>query len=142
MVLLDDKDFDTAAYTAGGPHFGNPPLSFHGNPLLLCRCSEVNFWRGGLSFPLGKSERMQIEENFEALESLFVELDPLEDRFAGVLLEVYRNGGRYVLQPVARATGSRLLSPSSEDRGRDSAVLDGELGRLLGGEGLHKVCSW
>jgi hypothetical protein len=36
---------------------------------------------------------MQIGENFEALESLFVELDPLEDRFAGVLLEVHRNGG-------------------------------------------------
>jgi hypothetical protein len=76
---------------------------------------------------------MQIEENFEALSSLFVELDPLEDRFAGVRLEVHRNGGRYVLLPAARATGSRLLSSSSEDR---------ELGRLLGGEGLHKVCSW
>ena len=85
---------------------------------------------------------MQIGENFEALEILFVELDPLEDRFAGVLLEVHRNGGRYVLLPVARGTGSRLLSFSSEDRGRDSAVLDGELGRLLGGEGLYQVCSW
>ena len=85
---------------------------------------------------------MQIEENFEALESLFVELDPLEDRFTGVLLEVHRNGGRYVLLPVPRATGSRLLSSSSENRGLVSAVFDGELDRLIGGQGLHKVCSW
>ncbi len=30
-------------------------------------------------------------QDFELLESLFVELDPLEDGFAGVILEVHRH---------------------------------------------------
>jgi hypothetical protein len=44
---------------------------------------------------------MNIGEDFELLESLFVELDPLEDGFGGVLLEVHRQGDRYVLVEVA-----------------------------------------
>ncbi len=85
---------------------------------------------------------MQVGKDLKALDSLFVELDPLEEGFAGVLLEVHRRGGRYVLQEAAPATGNRLLSSSSENRGLVSAVFDGELGRLPGGQGLHKVCSW
>jgi hypothetical protein len=85
---------------------------------------------------------MQIREDFELLEFLFIELDPLEDGFAGVLLEIYRHEDRYVLLVVAAATGNRLLRFSSEDRGLLSAVLAGELGGLLGGEGPHKSRSW
>ena len=85
---------------------------------------------------------MQIREDFELLESLFVELDPLEDGFVGVLLEIYRYGDRYVLLEVAPATGNRLLKFSSKDRGLVSAVLAGELGGPLGGEGLLKSRSW
>ncbi len=59
---------------------------------------------------------MQIEENFEALESLFVELDPLEDGFVGVLLEIYRHGDRYVLLEMASSTGNQLLRFSSNYR--------------------------
>jgi hypothetical protein len=44
---------------------------------------------------------MNISEDFELLESLFVELDPLEDGFGGVLLEVHHHGDRYVLLEVA-----------------------------------------
>ena len=51
-------------------------------------------------------------QDFELLESLFVELDPLEDGFVGVLLEVYRLGDWYVLLETAPATGNRLLSQS------------------------------
>ena len=72
-------------------------------------------------------------KNVEALESLFVELGLVEDGFAGVLLEAHRHRGRYLLQEVAPATGSRLLRSSLEDRGLVSALLDGKLGRLLGG---------
>jgi hypothetical protein len=104
------------------------------------------FWGEFLAWwfilPSRKERGMQIGKNSGALESLFVELDPLEDGFARVLLEVHRNEGRYVLQEVAHATGSRLLRSSSEDRGLVSTVLNGELGRLLAGEGPHKVCSW
>ena len=85
---------------------------------------------------------MQIGEDFELLESLYVELDPLEDGFEGVLLEVHRRGERYVLLEVAPATGNRLLKFSSKDRELVSAVLDGELGGLLGGEGPLKSRSW
>ncbi len=40
---------------------------------------------------------MKLEEDIELLESLFVELDPLEDGFAGVLVEIHRCRDRYVL---------------------------------------------
>jgi hypothetical protein len=76
---------------------------------------------------------MQIREDFKLLESLFVELDLLEDGFTGVLLEIYRDGDRYVLLKAAPATGNRLLKFSSKDKGPISAVLTGELGGLLGG---------
>ncbi len=86
---------------------------------------------------------MKIGEDLELLESLFVELDPLEDGFAGVLLEVYRQGDRYVLLEVAPATGKRLLRFSSKDGGLGlAAVLAGELGGLLGCEGPFKGQSW
>lgn len=85
---------------------------------------------------------MRIREDFELLEALLVELDPLEDGFSGVLLEVYRREDRYVLLEMALATGNRLLRFSSKDRGLVSAVLAGELGGLPGGEGLLKGRSW
>lgn len=59
---------------------------------------------------------MEVREDFELLESLFVELDPLEDGFGGVLLEVHRHGDRYVLLEVALSTGNQLLRFSSKDR--------------------------
>lgn len=63
-----------------------------------------------------------------------MELDPLEDAFEGMLLEIYRHEDRYVLLEVATTTGNRLLKFSSKDKGLVSAVLTGELGGLLGGE--------
>ncbi len=71
---------------------------------------------------------MKLEEHFELLESLFVELDPLEDGFSGVLLEVQRQGNWYVLLEVAPSTGNRLLMVSSEDRALVYAVFARELG--------------
>jgi hypothetical protein len=59
---------------------------------------------------------MNLSEDFELLESLFVELDPLEDAFGGVLLEIHRHGDRYVLLEVAPSTGNQLLRFSSKDR--------------------------
>jgi hypothetical protein len=59
---------------------------------------------------------MNLSEDYELLESLFVELDPLADGFAGVILEVHRHGDRYVLLETAPATGNHLLRFSSKDR--------------------------
>jgi hypothetical protein len=74
---------------------------------------------------------MDLKEDFELLESLFVELDPLADGFAGVLLEIHRHGDRYVLLEMAPATGNRLLKFSSKDKDLVYATLARELGGLL-----------
>ena len=71
---------------------------------------------------------MEVKEDFELLESLFVELDPLTDGFAGVLLEVHRRGDRYVLIEIAPTTGNRLLRFSSRDRELVYATFTQELG--------------
>jgi hypothetical protein len=67
-------------------------------------------------------------EYTELLESLFVELDPLEDGFAGVLLEIHRHGDRYVLLETAPMTGNQLLRFSSRDRELIYAAFTQELG--------------
>ena len=74
---------------------------------------------------------MNISEDFELLESLFVELDPLEDGFGGVLLEVHRHGNRYVLLEVAPSTGNQLLRFSSKDKGLVYTALARELDTSL-----------
>ena len=82
---------------------------------------------------------MQISEDFKLLESLFVELDPLEDGFVEMLLEIYRYRERYFLLETAPITGNRLLEFSSKDKGLVYAALAEELDGLLGGEG-HLKC--
>jgi hypothetical protein len=74
---------------------------------------------------------MQIREDFELLESLFLELDPLGDGFRGVLLEIHRQGDRYVLLEVALATGNQLLRFSSKDRELVYAAFARELGSAI-----------
>lgn len=74
---------------------------------------------------------MELGEDIELLESLFVELDPLEDGFAGVLLEIHRCGDRYVLLEVAPATGNRLLRFSSKDKELVYTAFTQELGSAL-----------
>jgi hypothetical protein len=73
---------------------------------------------------------MKPTEDIELLELLFVEMDPLADGFAGMLLEVHRQGDRHVLLQTAPATGNRLLRFSSKDRELVYAVFARELGRL------------
>ena len=69
---------------------------------------------------------MELKEDFELLESLFVELDPLVA--TGVLLEVHRKGDRYVLMEIAPATGNHLLRFASKDKHLVYAALADELG--------------
>ncbi len=71
---------------------------------------------------------MEFGEEFELLESLFVELDPLVG--IGVLLEIHRYGDRYVLLEIAPVTGNRLLRFSSKDRELVYAAFTHELGVL------------
>jgi sporulation-control protein spo0M len=76
---------------------------------------------------------MNLSEDFELLESLFLELDPLEDGFRGVLLEIYRHGNRYVLLEMASSTGNQLLRFSSKDRELVYAAFDRERGGAISG---------
>ncbi len=69
---------------------------------------------------------MNLSEEYELLESLFVELHPLVA--TGVLLEVHREGDRYVLLETALATGNRLLRFSSQNRELVYAAFAEELG--------------
>lgn len=69
---------------------------------------------------------MELEEDFELLESLFVELDPLVA--TGVLLEIHRQGDRYVLLETAPLTGNRLLKLSSKNRELIYTAFAKELG--------------
>jgi hypothetical protein len=75
---------------------------------------------------------MKLGEDFELLESLFVELDPLEDGFGGVLVEIQRRRDDYVLLATASATGNRLFRFSSKDRELVYAALARELGAFSG----------
>jgi len=61
-----------------------------------------------------------------------VELDPLAAGFAGVLVEVYPQGDRYVLLKTAPTTGTRLLRFSSKDRELVYAALNRELSAPTG----------
>lgn len=71
---------------------------------------------------------INLREDFELLETLLVELDLLEEGFAGVLVEVYHRRDRYVLLETTPATGHRLLRFSSKDREAVYAALARELG--------------
>ena len=66
-------------------------------------------------------------EEYELLESLFVELDPLVG--AGVLVEVCRRGDHYMLLETAVTTGNQLLMFRSKDPRLVYTILDRELGR-------------
>jgi hypothetical protein len=54
---------------------------------------------------------MNLSEDFELLESLFLELDPLENGFGGVLLEIHRNGRRW--RSSARPARRRWVGASA-----------------------------
>jgi hypothetical protein len=70
---------------------------------------------------------MEPGQDFELLESLFVELNPLTDGFVEVLVEVYPREDRHVLLETAPATANRLLVFSSKDRELVYVVLNREL---------------
>jgi hypothetical protein len=84
-----------------------------------------------LILPCRKEPGTQIREDFEFLESLFVGLDPLEDSFGEVLLEIHRRGDEYVLLEMAPTTGERLLRFSSKYRELVYAALAQELSASL-----------
>ena len=71
---------------------------------------------------------MKLQKEFELLESPLVEMDPLTEGFAGVLVEIHRRGDRYLLLETAPTTGNRLLRFSSKHKHLVYAALACELG--------------
>lgn len=66
-------------------------------------------------------------EGHEVLESVVVEMDPILDGFAGVLVELVVDGERYALVETALGSGNRLLRFGSADRGLVCALFETEL---------------
>ncbi len=52
---------------------------------------------------------MRIYEEHEIIEAVFVEMDPLREGFAGVLIELVAVGESYALVETAAGSGNRLL---------------------------------
>ena len=65
----------------------------------------------------------------ELLESAFVEMDPVVDGFAGVIVELTRVGESYVLRQTAAGSGNRLLEISLADEQLARIFFEGELHR-------------
>jgi hypothetical protein len=70
---------------------------------------------------------VRIVDGYEVLESVAVGMDPALDGFAGVLVELFFDGERYVLSETALGSGNRLLRFRSRDPEPAYALLEAEL---------------
>src|SRR5215213_8540006 len=89
------------------------------DPAIHLRLHSSALPIGASSYPWdrGNEGMMEPAEDIELLELLFVDLGPLQEGFAGVLIKVYRCGDRYVLlktrvlvfEPFLQPVGAREL---------------------------------
>lgn len=70
---------------------------------------------------------MRIANEYEVLESVVVEMDPVTDGFAGVLVELVFDGEHVALTETALGSGNRLLRFRSVEPGPAYALLTAEL---------------
>ena len=73
---------------------------------------------------------MQLQNAYEVLESVYVEMDPVLSGFEGVLVELCRKDDRYVLRETAAGSGNRLLEFSSKDERLVRGTFEKELSAL------------
>ena len=59
---------------------------------------------------------MRDAEDYEILESVFIEMDPAVSGFVGVFVDLWRRGEEFVFTETAAGTGNRLLTFSSRER--------------------------
>ena len=50
---------------------------------------------------------------------------------AGALVEIYQQGGRYILLETSATTGNRLLRFETDSQRSAYAMMSGELGRVI-----------
>lgn len=68
---------------------------------------------------------MHIAGEDESIEAVFVEMDPVQDGFCGVLIELVAVGEGYAVMETAAGTGNRLLRFCSKAE-RSRSLFDAE----------------
>jgi hypothetical protein len=71
---------------------------------------------------------VNVHEYYEVIESVAVEMDPVMDGFAGVLVELIFDGERYAVIETALGSGNRLLGFYSRSGEFARALFESELG--------------
>ena len=66
-------------------------------------------------------------DRHELLESVAVQMDPVSDGFGGVLIDLVRSGGEFVVTETASVTGNRLFRFSSGSEEAARALFETEL---------------
>jgi len=70
---------------------------------------------------------VKVADSYEVLESVVVEMDPVVDGFAGVLVKLIFDGERHVLTETALGSGNWLLRIRSRDPLLAFGLLKAEL---------------
>jgi len=70
---------------------------------------------------------MRIAEGHEVIEAVFVEMDPLQEGFCGVLVELVATGEGYAAVSTAAGTGNRLLLFRSQSPALARSLFEAEL---------------
>ena len=71
---------------------------------------------------------MRVAEGHEVIEAVFVEMDPLQEGFCGVLVELVATGEGYAVVETAAGTGNRLLLFRSTNPALARLLFEAELG--------------
>jgi hypothetical protein len=75
---------------------------------------------------------MPMAEEHEVMEAVFVEMDPVRDGFAGVLIELVALGESYALVETAAGSGNRLLEFRTRSTELARSLFEAELRPALG----------
>ena len=74
---------------------------------------------------------MRNAEEHEIIEAVFVEMDPLRDGFAGVLIELVAVGESYAFLETAAGSGNRLLEFHTQSPQLARSLFEAELSPAL-----------
>jgi hypothetical protein len=97
-------------------------------PLFLLLYSDVNLHHLHIMrYQRETASIMHIAGEDESIEAVFVEMDPAQDGFCGVLIELVAVGEGYAVVETAAGTGNRLLRFCSKSQARARSLFESEL---------------
>jgi hypothetical protein len=70
---------------------------------------------------------MHIAGEDESVEAVFIDMDPVQDGFCGVLIELIAVGEGYAVVETAAGTGNRLLRFRSRSQALARSIFESEL---------------